>query len=94
MVKTPSSNAGGAGSIPGWGAKIPRAVRCSQKLKKKKKKVQNLKSPNLIIKNHLNQGWVRLGIIYPEAKFLSMHGHVKLKNKFPALKHKDGTAIG
>ena len=25
MVKTPPSNAGGEGSIPGWGAKIPHA---------------------------------------------------------------------
>ena len=25
MVKTSPSNAGGAGSIPGWGAKIPHA---------------------------------------------------------------------
>ena len=27
MVETSPSNAGGAGSIPGWGAKIPRASR-------------------------------------------------------------------
>ena len=27
MVKTSPSNAGGAGSIPGWGAKIPHASR-------------------------------------------------------------------
>ena len=27
VVKTSPSNAGGAGSIPGWGAKIPHALR-------------------------------------------------------------------
>ena len=27
MVKTSPSNAGGVGSIPGWGAKIPHASR-------------------------------------------------------------------
>ena len=27
MVKTSPSNAGGAGSIPGWGASIPHASR-------------------------------------------------------------------
>ena len=32
------SNAGGASLIPGLGTKIPQATRCSQKLKKKKKK--------------------------------------------------------
>ena len=36
MVKTSPSNAGGAGSIPGWGAKIPHA------LWPKKKKAPNI----------------------------------------------------
>ena len=27
LVKTSLSNAGGMGSIPGWGAKIPHALR-------------------------------------------------------------------
>ena len=31
VVKTSPSNAGGAGSIPGWGAKIPHV--CGQKTK-------------------------------------------------------------
>ena len=26
MVKTSPSNAGGAGSIPGWGARVPHAL--------------------------------------------------------------------
>ena len=38
MVKTPPSNAGGAGSILGGGTKIPQASGCSQKVKKKKRK--------------------------------------------------------
>ena len=36
VVKTLPSNAGGTGSIPGWGTKIPRATRCDQTLKKEK----------------------------------------------------------
>ena len=32
-----ASNAGGAGSIPGWGTEILHAVRCSQKKKRKEK---------------------------------------------------------
>ena len=36
MVKTPASNAGGAGSIPGRGTKIPHAAWRSQKKKEKK----------------------------------------------------------
>ena len=39
VVKTLPSNAGGVGSIPGWGTKIPHAVGCGQKLKKKKKEL-------------------------------------------------------
>ena len=36
MVKTSSSNAGGAGSIPGWGAKIPHTSwPKTQNIKKK-----------------------------------------------------------
>ena len=39
VVKTPPSNAGCVGSIPGQGTKIPQhALGCDQKLKKKKKK--------------------------------------------------------
>ena len=33
VVKTPPSNAGGMGSIPGQGTKIPHALRCGQKSK-------------------------------------------------------------
>ena len=36
VVKTLPSNTGDMGSIPGWGTKIPHAVGCGQKLKKKK----------------------------------------------------------
>ena len=32
VVKNPLSNAGGVGSIPGRGTKIPHAVGCGQKL--------------------------------------------------------------
>ena len=35
MVKTPPSNAGGTGLIPGRGTKIPHYARCGQKLKNK-----------------------------------------------------------
>ena len=35
VVKTRTSTAGGMGSIPGLGIKIPHAVWCSQKLKNK-----------------------------------------------------------
>ena len=28
VIKNPSSNAGDAGLIPGWGTKIPRAAKC------------------------------------------------------------------
>ena len=35
MVKTSPSDAGGAGSIPGWGAKIPRASRPKEPKHKK-----------------------------------------------------------
>ena len=41
-----TSNAQGAGSIPGQGTKIPHAVQHSQRLKKKKKK-ETLFYPNL-----------------------------------------------
>ena len=37
VVKILPSDAGCAGSIPGWGTKIPHAAGCDQKLKKKKK---------------------------------------------------------
>ena len=33
LVKNPLSNAGGVGSIPGRGTKIPHATWCGQKLK-------------------------------------------------------------
>ena len=34
-----ASAAGGTGSIPRWGTKIPHALRCSQKKRAKKKKI-------------------------------------------------------
>ena len=33
VVKTRAATAGGTGSIPGWGTKIPCAVQCSKKKK-------------------------------------------------------------
>ena len=41
MVKTLPSNAEGAGSIPGWGSKVPHAL---EPKKKKKKKIPKLKT--------------------------------------------------
>ena len=41
VVKTPSFQCKGAGSIPGWGTKIPHATQHGQKKKKKKKKIKN-----------------------------------------------------
>ena len=41
MVKTPPSNAGGAGSIPGQGAKIQHAVAKKPKQKKTQKQYCN-----------------------------------------------------
>ena len=35
MVKTPHFTAGGAGLTPDWGTKIPHAMRCDQKKKKR-----------------------------------------------------------
>ena len=37
MVKTSPSTAGGVGSIPGWGAKIPQALQPKKSKHKKKK---------------------------------------------------------
>ena len=34
-LKLQASSAGGVGSIPGWGSKIPHAARCGQKKKNK-----------------------------------------------------------
>ena len=36
VVRTSSSSAAGRGSVPGWGIKIPHAVQCGQKKKKKR----------------------------------------------------------
>ena len=41
VVKTLPSNAGGAGSIPGWGAKIPQASRPKNKIKNRSRIVAN-----------------------------------------------------
>ena len=35
VVKAPPSNVGGTGLIPGQGTKVPHAMGCSQKLKRK-----------------------------------------------------------
>ena len=43
VVTTSPSNEGGAGSIPGRGAKIPHALEPKNQNKKKKKKSQNIK---------------------------------------------------
>ena len=37
-LKLCAANAGGTGSIPGQGTKIPHALQCSQKIEKKKRK--------------------------------------------------------
>ena len=52
MVKTLPSNAGGAGSIPGWGAKIPQASRPKKQNKKQK---QYCNKFNKDFKNSLHQ---------------------------------------
>ena len=43
VVRTSCFDAGGAGSAPGWGAKIPHVAQCSQKKKKKKNHNKNNK---------------------------------------------------
>ena len=35
-LRLPAFTAGGAGSIPGWGTKVPHATKHGQKIKKKK----------------------------------------------------------
>ena len=50
VVKTLPSNAEGAGSIPGWGSKVPHAL---EPKKKKKKKYPNLKQKQYC--NELNK---------------------------------------
>ena len=52
VVKTSPSNAGGAGSIPGWGAKIPHASRPKNQNKKQK---QHLNKFNKDFKNGPHQ---------------------------------------
>ena len=37
VVRTPCFHYRGTGLTPGWGTKIPQAVRCGQKKKKEKK---------------------------------------------------------
>ena len=47
-------NAGDVGSIPGWGTKIPHAVRCGQKRKKKRKKKKKEKEATLTFSSPSN----------------------------------------
>ena len=60
MVKTPPSNAGGAGSILGGGTKIPQASGCSQKVKKKKKerKKRNVPGASSSVLKQGKEGWI------------------------------------
>ena len=48
MVRTWCFQCPGPGSIPGWGAKIPQAKQCGQKVKKRKRK-----------KEKTREGWER-----------------------------------
>ena len=49
MVENPPANAGGVGSIPGWGTMIPYALRHSQKIKKTKNNLEKNKVGGLIL---------------------------------------------
>ena len=55
MVKTAPSNAGGAGSIPSWVAKIPHASKPDPK---KKKMVHIKKKKNLTKKREREKMWL------------------------------------
>ena len=67
MVKTLPSNAGGAGSIPGWGAKIPHALwpknqnikqkQYCNKFNKDLKKMVHIKKKKLKKKCYLAVGY-------------------------------------
>ena len=61
MVKTLPSNAGGVGSIPGWGAKIPHAsqpknqnIKQKQYCNKFNKDFKNGPHQKILLKNVLN----------------------------------------
>ena len=41
-LKLCAANAGGTGSIPGQGTKIPHALQCSQKIEKKKERKKQM----------------------------------------------------
>ena len=45
-----ASTAGGAGSIPGWGTKIPHAVRRGQKVKKQNKSSDEKENTHRLVK--------------------------------------------
>ena len=49
VVKTSSSNAGGVGSTPDQGAKIPRASRPKSQTNKQKKELKKKKKPEAIL---------------------------------------------
>ena len=54
VVKTPPSNAGFTGSVPGWGTKILHAVQCG----KNKQKKCMLTTPQLFLEENI--GYVTL----------------------------------
>ena len=68
MVKTSSSNAGSAGSIPGWGAKIPHASR---------PKDQNIKSRSNIVTTLIKT----LKVVHIKKKILKKNYTPVKKNK-------------
>ena len=55
VVKTSPSNAGGAGSIPGWGTKIPHALGPKKKNQNIKKQKQYCNKFNKDFKNGSHQ---------------------------------------
>ena len=70
-------------------SKFPQSLSLSHYQLKVQKFHPNLSSskvPNLIIEIICVRNWMTLSIIYPEAKFLSICGLVKLENKFSAPK--------
>ena len=53
-LRLQASNAGGARSTPGWGTKIPRAMRHGHKKEKKEKEIpiERMHNLNLIMRKH------------------------------------------
>ena len=60
MVKTPPSNAGGVGSSPGRGTKVPHAMGCNQKFKTKQTKNQTNNDPHFAVAELVQGGKIRI----------------------------------